>query len=95
LNGALKPLALVADASVAAKLFLPEEHAEQVVNVFASAGLSAAVLDLALTYDLSIYDACYAAAARQHKAALVTADQKLVEGLVNTEVKVLWLGDIQ
>jgi predicted nucleic acid-binding protein len=49
-----------------------------------------AALDLALTYDLSVYDACYVAAVRQHKAALVTADQKLVERLVNTEVKVLW-----
>lgn len=89
MNGALKPLALVVDASVAAKLFLPEEHTEQAVNVFTSAELSAAALDLALTYDLSVYDACYAAAARQYKAALVTADQKFVEKLVNTEIKVL------
>ena len=65
------------------------KHTGQVINVFASS------LDLALTYDLSVYGACYAAAARQHKAALVTADQKLVERLVNTEVKTLCLGDIQ
>lgn len=147
MNGVRKAPDLVVDASVAIKLFLPEELSEQAANVFSSleanppvaiyvpeffyiecanvfrsrvkrqgmsgeaakeafailsafpfrllstAELSAEALDLALDHDLSVYDACYAAAASRLKAPLVTADQRLVHQLVKSEVKTLWLGD--
>jgi len=139
--------ALVVDASVAVKLFLPEEladRAEQIfslmdaddpsvifvpelfflecANVFRSRcklramkpdeakaaleilhslplqslsmkELSGMALDLALEHDLSVYDACYLAAAAYIKGTLVTADRKLVRKLIGSEHHVIWLGE--
>jgi len=139
---------LVIDASVAVKLVLPEEYADQAelafslleadppwevyvpeffylecANVFRSrvkrrgmtpdqarqafavirafplrvvptADLSTAALDLALEYDLSVYDACYLAAAAVGKGArLATADRKFVEKLADTPYSVTWIGE--
>jgi predicted nucleic acid-binding protein len=52
-------------------------------------------LDLALKYDISAYDACYAALAQQEQVELITADQKLVAKLAGVKPAVVWLGHWQ
>jgi len=48
-------------------------------------------LQLALTYQRSVYDSLYVATAIHAKAELVTADEKLVNAL-GTKLPVRWLG---
>jgi predicted nucleic acid-binding protein len=52
-------------------------------------------LEIAQTYDVTAYDAVYAALARRENTPLVTADEALVRKLVGLDVVVLWLGDAQ
>lgn len=59
-----------------------------------AATLAAPALDMALAWDISAYDACYAALAHLRGLPLVTADQRLVARLAPAPVQALWLGDL-
>lgn len=59
-----------------------------------TADLIDAALDLALSFDLSVYDACYAGLARQLNLPLVTADQRLQRKLASSEIAVHTLADL-
>jgi len=56
--------------------------------------LSADAFELARQFELSAYDACYVVLAKQLDCPLVTADERLVRKFVNTDYKVVWLGDL-
>lgn len=61
----------------------------------ATASLVSDALEIAHSYDVTAYDAVYAALARRENMPLVTADEALVQKLVGLDVIVLWLGDVQ
>ena len=61
--------------------------------VFSLRDISGRGLELALQYDLSVYDGCYAALAEQLAAPLVTADEKLVRKLIGAAFKVVSLSN--
>ena len=61
----------------------------------ATASLVSDALEIAQTYDVTAYDAVYAALARQENTLLITADEALVRKLAGLDVVVLWLGDAQ
>jgi predicted nucleic acid-binding protein len=46
----------------------------------------------AMTYDITVYDACYAATARQRGVPLITADGRLAQKLIGMKASVLVLG---
>ena len=46
----------------------------------------------AMTHDISVYDACYAATARQCGAPLITADERLAQKLTGRNPSVFVLG---
>lgn len=52
-------------------------------------------LEIALTYKITAYDACYLAAATQLKLPLITADEKLKKKVTKGSCEVMWLGDIE
>jgi predicted nucleic acid-binding protein len=52
------------------------------------------VIHLASRYEISAYDAAYAALAHDLSIPLVTADRKLVGKLADSEVDVRWLGEL-
>lgn len=56
-----------------------------------TADLLEPALELALTYDVTAYDACYAALARQLALPLVTADAPLARKLAGSDVSLLTL----
>lgn len=60
-----------------------------------TASLVSDALEIAQTFDVTAYDAVYAALARQENTPLVTADEALVRKLVGFDVVVLRLGDVQ
>lgn len=60
---------------------------------YATYALAAAALDLAVTYRLTAYDACYVALADRLKMPLLTADDKLARGLAGSPFNVVWIGD--
>jgi len=51
-------------------------------------------LPLAVTYNLSAYDACYVALAERLQVPLVTADEALIRKLAGSPQDVRWLGDL-
>lgn len=51
-------------------------------------------LDLALEYNITAYDASYAALSQELKLPLITADEKLIGKLAGTGIEVRWLGDL-
>jgi predicted nucleic acid-binding protein len=57
--------------------------------------LAPAALTLANQYDLSAYDAAYAALAQRVNETLITADEPFVHKLSGTQLKVQWLGNLQ
>jgi predicted nucleic acid-binding protein len=59
-----------------------------------TADLALEALDLALTHDITVYDASYLALAIRESATLVTADEKLARKLAGLGPTVRWLGDI-
>jgi predicted nucleic acid-binding protein len=61
----------------------------------ATASLVSDALKIARTYDVTAYDAVYAALARRENTLLITADEALVRKLAGLDVVVLWLGDAQ
>lgn len=54
--------------------------------------LTVSALPIALTYDVTAYDACYVALAQRLGIPLVTADQKLQAKLAGTPLAPVWLG---
>jgi predicted nucleic acid-binding protein len=54
--------------------------------------LTVAALPIAVTYDITAYDACYVALAQRLGIPLVTADQKLHGKLAGTPLAPVWLG---
>jgi predicted nucleic acid-binding protein len=55
--------------------------------------LMVGALDIAVSYTISAYDACYVAHAQRLNVPLVTADEKLINTLANSTYTVRWLGD--
>jgi predicted nucleic acid-binding protein len=53
---------------------------------------SSDALSLALTHNLSAYDACYVALANRLGVPLITADQRLERKMAGTPQTVIWLG---
>jgi predicted nucleic acid-binding protein len=56
--------------------------------------LTPAALRIAMALSISVYDACYVAAADLVKAPLVTADERLVKRLANTKYQACHLRDL-
>ena len=54
--------------------------------------LASSALELAVRYDLSVYDGCYVALAVVTGALLVTADNKLARKMTRSDIPVVWLG---
>lgn len=52
-------------------------------------------LEIATTYSISAYDACYVSLAHRLGSALVTADGALARAFVGTAYAVQWLGDFR
>ncbi len=64
------------------------------INRLDTAVLTADALTIALANDISVYDACYVAAARQCRAPLLTADERLAGTIAGTEAAVLVIGAV-
>lgn len=81
---------------------LPRRNAQLAVNQLcrlklrrvSSAHLAAAALGLAIEYELTAYDAAYAALAQRVSAPLITADEALVRKLAGARLEALWLGHL-
>lgn len=80
--------------------YLPENAGQDVADLRAlalatvsTADLLEPAFELALTYDITTYDACYAALARQLDLPLVTADAPLARKLQGSDVAVQALGE--
>jgi len=52
-------------------------------------------LEIALAHSITVYDACYVAAASLLKVPLFTADRRLARKLALTPHRVGWLGDFE
>ncbi|MEW6718333.1 MAG: type II toxin-antitoxin system VapC family toxin [Chloroflexota bacterium] len=61
------------------------------LQVVSTADLLTPALELALTHDITAYDACYAALAQQIGLPLITADEALVRKLQNSDLNTLTL----
>jgi predicted nucleic acid-binding protein len=62
------------------------------LQVASTADLAEAALALAVSHEISAYDAAYVALARQLALPLVTADEALARRLAGTDLDVRWLG---
>ena len=51
-------------------------------------------LELAIEHRISAYDACYVATADDVRAPLITADERLVNTIADSD-RVSWLGDVE
>ncbi|MGD9101033.1 MAG: type II toxin-antitoxin system VapC family toxin [Anaerolineae bacterium] len=63
------------------------------LQVASTANLAEAALTLAVSHEISAYDAAYVALARQLALPLITADEALVRRLAETDLDVRWLGE--
>ena len=64
------------------------------LRTVSTADLLAPAFELAVTYNLTVYDACYAALAELLEARLITADSALVRKLGESDVDVQLLAEI-
>jgi predicted nucleic acid-binding protein len=51
-------------------------------------------LDLAIDYDITVYDASYVVLAQDLRFPLITADRKLLRKLAGSSFDIRWLGDL-
>ena len=65
------------------------------LRVISTSFLASQAFEIAVSFGITAYDACFAAAAAFERAPLITADAKLVNSLRNSPVAVLWLGDLE
>ena len=80
----------------------PPENARQDVTdlralalrTVSTADLIVLALDLAMTYQITTYDAVYAALARQLSLPLITADERLARKLTGAGVQIILLHDL-
>lgn len=83
------------------KYSYPRESAQQDLAALSALPFQAVdlsplpVLQLALDFNVTAYDAGYAALARHLGVPLVTADEKLVRKLKAGDCEAVWLGDLQ
>jgi predicted nucleic acid-binding protein len=77
----------VAEEIVEAIVFMP-------IVVETSKALLLLAVDMAVAYDITVYDAMYVSLAKVYETVLLTADRKLVEIMGKTDFKkyVAWLG---
>ena len=64
------------------------------LRTVSTADLLVPALELALTYDITAYDACYAALAQQINLPLVTADTSLAAKLKNSDIEIRILAEL-
>lgn len=64
------------------------------LHTVSTADLLTPALELALTHDVTAYDACYAALAQQLSLPLITADSALVRKLGDSDVEVRFLAEV-
>lgn len=70
-------------------------HLETELRFVSGADLFIQAFDIALRYQRSVYDALYVAVALQEGCQLVTADEKLYNGLTSVfPGTMLWVGDV-
>ena len=64
------------------------------LKIEASKSLLPFALDIAIPYGMTVYDALYLSLAKVYETTLMTADRKLVDALIKTDLKdsVKWLG---
>lgn len=78
-------------AVAAAQTFL-EQLVELNLDSTPTSDLIVGILQLAATWNISAYDACYLALAQSLNTPFVTADKKLVRTINHTAVPIYWLG---
>ncbi len=64
------------------------------LDSIAAATLVPEAMKIALAHSISVYDACYVAAADLVEAPLVTADERLIKRLEGTKHQVCFLGSL-
>jgi predicted nucleic acid-binding protein len=80
----------------------PAENAHQDVadlqalnlHIVSTADLLPLAFELALQYEITAYDACYAALAQQLDLPLVTADEALVRKLQDSDINAMMLSEL-
>lgn len=80
---------------------IPENSGKEILKdlflietkIIDSDGLIKSAYLYARQYNISVYDASYLAAAKEHKAALYTADRKFYDTVKSKERLVKWIGD--
>jgi predicted nucleic acid-binding protein len=70
-----------------------ELRERELTTVESTPGLLDAALDIALSYNTSVYDSIYVALAKKTNTLLITADRKLANTLAGS-YPVRWLGAI-
>ena len=75
-----------------------EEITESIIslplNIEASKSLIPLAIDIGMAYRITVYDALYVSMARVYETIAVTADKKLFDAMIKTDLKkyISWLG---
>lgn len=64
------------------------------LNLVSGTDLLPSALDLALDYDITVYDASYVVLAQDLRFPLITADRRLLRKLAGGSFDIRWLGDL-
>jgi predicted nucleic acid-binding protein len=80
-------------AAATAQTYL-ELLADLNLDITATADLMVGALNLATTWNISAYDACYMMLAQSLGVPLVTADEKLVRAMSGSNLAIEWLGQL-
>jgi predicted nucleic acid-binding protein len=64
------------------------------LNLVSGNDLLPSALDLAVDYDITVYDASYVVLAHDLRFPLITADRKLLRKLAGSSFDIRWLGDL-
>lgn len=74
------------------------QHVVDLTNIelerFPTVGLAEEALRIAVSNDITAYDACYVALSQRVNVPLVTADKRLVRKSAGTRHDIRWLGDV-